>query len=164
MSNLKRNPVFWLMWAIPGAAVFAGTGMVALAMHDGDRPLPDIYHWEGERLDADFERARNAARYDMRASLAVEGGVCTVTVAGAPVEADSLRLQLTNGNDTRLDRAVTLSHVASGVYRAPCVALPQGRWRVALIDKAGTWALRSGVDGPFQRLEIHARDPGGEGG
>lgn len=164
MKAFQRNPVFWLMWAIPGAAVLGGTGMVALAMQDADRPLPDIYHWEGERLDADFERARYAARHGIAATLELSGGVCSVTVAGAPSEANSLQLRLTNGNDTRLDRALTLSRVATGLYRAPCVALPAGRWRVSLNDQANTWAMRLAVEGPFERLELRARDPEGLGG
>jgi uncharacterized protein len=164
MGDFKRNPVFWLMWAIPGAAVLAGTSMVALAFKDADRTLPDIYHWEGERLDADFERARHAARHGMAATLELSGGVCTVSMANAPQEADSLQLRLTNGNDAHLDRALTLSRVAAGRYRAPCVALPAGRWRVALSDQANTWALRESVEGPFERLDIRARDPEGAGG
>src|SRR5688572_6619630 len=114
MGNFKHNPVFWLMWAIPGAAVFGGTSMVALAIRDADRTLPDIYHWEGERLDADFERARQAARHGISATLELIGGVCTVTVTNAPAEADSLQLRLTNGSDVRLDRALTLWRVAAG--------------------------------------------------
>ena len=35
MSPLKRNPVFWLMWMIPGAAVLAGLGMVGIILIAG---------------------------------------------------------------------------------------------------------------------------------
>jgi hypothetical protein len=137
---------------------------VALAMQDADRPLPDIYHWEGERLDADFERARNAARNGIAATLELRGGACTVGVVGSPANADSLQLRLTNGGDARLDRALTLSRVAPGLYRASCAALPAGRWRVSLSDQANTWAIRLAVEGPFERLDIRARDPEGQGG
>ena len=163
MSPLKRNPVFWLMWMIPGAAVLAGLGMVAVAMQSADRALPEIYHWEGERLDSDFERARNAARMGVSAALEIAGGVCTVRVAGAHGEPNALQLRLTSGSQTRFDRAVTLSRVESSVYRAPCLALQPGRWRVALSDDANTWALRASVDGEFQRLDIEARRPEGAG-
>lgn len=163
MSPLERNPVFWLMWMIPGAAVLAGLSMVAIAMQGADRALPDIYHWEGERLDSDFERARSAARHGVSARLELDGGVCTVTLARAPEEPNALHLRLTNGNDAALDRVLTLSRVAAGVYRSPCVALERGRWRVALNDDENSWALRASVDGEFQRLDIEARSPDGEG-
>jgi hypothetical protein len=164
MSPLKRNPVFWLMWMILGAAVFAGLSMVAIAMQGADRALPDIYHWEGERLDSDFERARNAARLGVNASLEFTGGVCTVRLAGGHEEANALQLRLTNGSQVNLDRAVTLSRVAAGLYRAPCQSLQGGRWRVALSDDANTWALRADANGEFTRIDLAARSPEGPGG
>lgn len=164
MSPIKQNPVFWLMWAIPGAAVLAGLSMVAIAMQGADRALPEIYHWEGERLDSDFERARNAARLGLNASLELAGGVCTVRLAGAHEEANALRLRLTSGSESKLDRAITLSRVAADLYRAPCISLQRGRWRVALSDDANTWALRASTEGEFQRLDIAARSPEGAGG
>ena len=157
MSPLKRNPVFWLMWAIPGAAVLAGLSMVAIAMQDADRALPDIYHWEGERLDADFERARQAARLDVQAELLFEGSQCRVRLQGA--EPPALRLHLTSGSDFGRDQAVNLARSAAGDYRAACVALDRGKWRVALQDDANTWSLRAQLDQPAQRIELRARLP-----
>ena len=56
-----RNPVFVLIWALPAAAVIAGVATLLIALEDADRALPASYHWEGARLDEDFERARRAA-------------------------------------------------------------------------------------------------------
>ena len=164
MSPLKRNPVFWLMWMLLGAAVLASLSMVAIAMQGADRALPDIYHWEGERLDSDFERARNAARLGVNASLELAGGVCTVRLAGGHEEANALQLRLTSGSEVKRDRAVRLSRVAEDVYRAPCQSLQRGRWRVALSDDAKTWAVRADADGEFTRLDLAARNPEGQGG
>lgn len=159
-ASLQRNPVFWIMVLIPTAAVFAGLSMVAVAMQDADRALPDLYHWEGERLDADFERARQAARLGLGATLELREGACIVTLANAP-DAASLQLQLTNGSDAKLDRKLALIRADAGLYRAPCEALPRGRWRVALQDAGNTWSLRGNADEAFARFDLRARDPEG---
>lgn len=158
-AALRKNPVFWLMWAIPGAAVLAGLSMVVVAMQGADRALPPIYHWEGANLDADFERAHAAARLGLRGELVIAGGECRVTLPAA--DAPALELRLTSGSDAKLDRAATLSRDIDGAWRAPCEPLPRGKWRVALQDAAGTWALRAQADQSLERIELAARAPDG---
>jgi hypothetical protein len=163
MTSMNRNPVFWLMWILPGAAVLAGFATLAIALRHGDRPLPDFYHWEGERLDADFARARVAAQLGLHAALQLSGGVCTVTLSGDAGDSRALNLQLTNAGDANLDLRLSLQRVAIGTYRAPCAALPRGRWRLALQDDANTWSMRASFDGVPERLALQARDPAGQG-
>jgi uncharacterized protein len=158
-AAIRKNPVFWLMWAIPAAAVFAGVGMVAVAMQGADRALPDIYHWEGERLDADFERARVAVRLRLRAELELAAGECRLTLHGA--EAAALELRLTSGSDMGLDRAHVLTRGADGVYRGACAPIARGKWRVALADAANTWSLRTQIEQATARIELQARAPEG---
>lgn len=159
MAPFERNPVFWLMWMIPGAAVVAGLGMVAVSLKGADRALPEIYHWEGERLDADFERARAAVRLGLHGELTIAGGSCRLTLRGT--DAASLRLRLTSGNDARLDRAVTLTRAVDGDYLADCVPLTRGKWRVALQDADDQWSLRTQIDDTADRIELRARAPEG---
>jgi len=156
---IRKNPVFCLMWAIPAAAVLAGLGMVAVAMEDADRALPDIYHWEGERLDADFERARVAARMGLRAELELVDGECRLTLHGA--DAPLLELRLTSGSDTRLDRASVLTRGADGIHRGSCAPLARGKWRVALTDAAHAWSVRTQIEQAATRIELRARAPEG---
>ena len=70
-SQLKSNPVFWIMLALPAAAVLAGLSTLAIALHSADRPLPAAYHWEGARLEEDFARARTAAAYGIELKIAI---------------------------------------------------------------------------------------------
>jgi hypothetical protein len=158
-AAIRKNPVFWLMWFIPAAAVFGGLGMVAVAMQGADRALPPIYHWEGELLDADFERARVAARQGIEARLGIAGGECRLALTGsaAPV----LTLVLTNGTDVRLDRSLSLTRGADGLYHAPCAPLESGRWRASLEDAARTWSLRTRMVGAGETIEMKALAPQG---
>jgi hypothetical protein len=157
----KFNPVFWLMWLLPGAAVVASFVTLAIALQGADRALPSLYHWEGERLDADFERARQAARLGIQATLQWNGAACTLTLAPATQDPRALQLHLTHTDDAALDRTLTLLRTAPGAYRADCAALPAGRWRLALTDDAGAWALRTQFEGGVTRLDLRARDPEG---
>ncbi len=160
-KSFRRNPVFWLMFLLPGAAVAASFATLAIALSGADRALPPNYHWEGERLDQDFERARRAASLGIRAILEVRGGECVLTMVA--VDSPNLRLLLTHSNDASLDRQVLLKRGPAGDHRADCAAVPEGRWRLALEDDAAGWSLRQRVTGSLAHVELVARDPEGAG-
>jgi hypothetical protein len=160
-AAIKRNPVFWLMWILPGCAVLAGFTTLAIAMHQADRALPALYHWEGDLLDADFDRARTAHRLGLAGELEFVSGSCRLTLHGA--DAPALQLMLTNGIDAHQDRLVTLTRGADGVYHARCAPLAPGKWRIALQDAASTWSLRTQLDEAATRVELRARTPDGPG-
>jgi hypothetical protein len=160
-KSFSKNPVFWLMFLLPGAAVAASFATLAIALSSADRALPPGYHWEGERLDQDFERARRAATLGVRGTLALQAGECVLTMAG--VDSPTLRLLLTHSNDAGLDRQVLLKRGAANEYRAACAALPDGRWRLALEDDAAGWSLRQRITGSLTQIDLVARNPEGAG-
>ena len=157
---LRSNPVFWLIWLIPGVTVVAGLATLAIALSDADRALPASYHWEGEHLDADFASARNAAARGIAVSLAIRDGLCVAVVRN--VAADSLRLELglASSTDPGLDRTVLLQRTGEGDFRAPCTAVPAGRWWISVRDTAADWTVRGRVAGSLEDVELLARDPG----
>jgi hypothetical protein len=159
--SLRDNPVFWLMWALPGAAVLGGFATLAIAMHGADRALPEAYHWEGDRLDADFARQRAAARLGVRVTFAAAEGRCVAHVANADPAA--LDVLLTHGVDASLDRVLKLPRVAPGEYAADCAPPPPGRWRISVDEPSGAWSVRDAVDGELARIALRTRDPGGAG-
>ena len=158
MAIWKRNPVFWLMWLLPGGAVLASFATLAIALQSGDRALPDAYHWEGAALDRDFARARRAAELGIELWLEARAGTCTAILRGAPGDPSALNLLLTNGGDASLDRAVRLRRAEPGIYRAPCAALPAGHWRLALDDDTRAWSLRGAAPGDLAAVMLRARD------
>jgi uncharacterized protein len=160
-SPLRANPVFWLIWVLLGSAVVAGLTTLAIAMRSADRPLPAVYHWEGEHLDRDFAQARVAATHGIEVTLVANPGDCSATLRNAPSDPEALSLLFASGADAGLDRVLHLPRVAPGQYRGACAPLPAGRWRVSLEDSAGQWALRGQVHGSFHRLELRARNPEG---
>lgn len=159
-DSLKTNPVFWLMWLLPGAAVVAGFATLAIALRGADHTLPPTYHWEGGGLDRDFERAHNAAVRDIELSLELRAGECIAVVRNLPADSDTLELELANGSNAALDRFVTLRRVGPGELRAVCQPLPQGRWWINVNDVAGDWSLRARSEGTLAHVTLRAREPG----
>jgi hypothetical protein len=159
IPSLRSNPVFWLMWLLPGSAVLASFATLGVALKGADRPLPKDYHWEGERLDHDFARARAAAALGVEVRLELQGGQCRALISPLDTEPAALDLLLTHGVDAGLDRRTRLTRIAAGEYRSACAPLAPGKWRIALEDDAAQWALRGNVDGRADHVLLRARSP-----
>src|SRR3954468_20496057 len=151
------------MWLLPAAAVVAGLATLWIAVRSADRPLPLSYHWEGEHLDQDFAQQRLAGSHGIEVDIDTGGNECAATLRHAPDDPASLTLTLTHSSDASLDRVVLLRRVQRGQYRGTCTPLPAGRWRVALEDAAGKWAIRAQFDGGREQLVLRAHAPEGKG-
>ena len=162
-SPLRNNPVLWLIWVLLGSAVIGGFATLAIALHSADRQLPPNYHWEGQNLDRDFERARQAAQLGIEVTLVADAaiGSCLASLRSAPGDPATLTLMLTSGSDPGRDRVVLLRRTSKGEYGAPCPAIPEGRWRLSLEDPEGKWVLRTQLAGTLSHLELRGRDPEG---
>jgi uncharacterized protein len=159
----RANPVFWIMWLLPASAVVAGLATLVIALRSADRPLPANYHWEGERLDRDFALASNAALHGIEVTFErnAGSGECSAILRNAPDDPAALNILFASGTDAGLDRVILLRRSELGKYRGACAPLAAGRWRVALEDSAGAWAIRTQVNGTPAPLELRARHPGG---
>jgi hypothetical protein len=160
---LRNNPVLWLIWVLLGSVVIGGFATLVIALRGADRPLPANYHWEGQNLDRDFARAREAAQLGVEVSLVADPviGTCLASVRSAPGDPATLTLMLTNGSDPGLDRVVLLRRTSKGEYGASCPAIPEGRWRLSLEDPEGKWIIRTQLAGTLGHLELRARSPEG---
>ena len=159
----RFNPVFWLMWLLPGAAVVGGLSTLAIALRSADRPLPPNYSWEGARLDADFARMHVAAAASIEARVLIANGRCALTLRNAPTPPAAVQLLLTNVSNADLDRSVRLMRGADGTYAAACEVPPPGAWRMLLDDAAGTWTVRADVAGTPVDFTLRAHGQGGLG-
>ena len=158
-STAGRNPVLWLVIALPVLAVIASFWSLALALSRGDRELPSSYHWEGGGLEADAARLRVAAALGLQAELRVDAATqrCSVTLRGAAPAA--LRLDLTHPTTPRSDRHVLLQETG-GSYSAACASLPSAHWWVQLSDARATWMLRARTTSALQTpLTLEAGSP-----
>lgn len=148
-ESVLRNPVLLLTWGIPLLAVIASFATLALALLKPDGELPEQYHWEGTRIDRDFDRAARAAQLHVRAALQgfAATGMCAVALTTAGPAPQTLTLRLTHATEPALDRQFELHRrvEAPPVYISPCKPVPDGHWRLELIDNANGWSLRQTV-------------------
>jgi hypothetical protein len=166
MSPLHRNPVFVLTWGLPAIAVIASVLTLAIALRGSDGQLPEQYHWEGLQLDRDFSRAARAAELKVQASFTGldRSGPCEMRLRLDGVAPDVLVLTLAHGTRAELDRRVTFNRVpaqpgwsdGSVLYRGVCSHVPEGHWRVELVDAVNGWAIRKSVRTSLGALTLNA--------
>jgi hypothetical protein len=161
-----RNPVFFLAWGLPAVAVMACLLTIFITVRNPDAQLPEQYHWEGFQLDRDFSRAARAAQ--LRVNATITGlnhpGVCELRLRMDEPKPDLLVLTLAHGTKPALDQRVTFQRVpvqpgwndAASRYRAQCQSLPEGHWRVELVDAVNDWSIRQNVRGSLDHVTLDA--------
>jgi uncharacterized protein len=141
----RFNAVVMLVLGLPAFAIAASVGTAILAVTRGDPPLPDQYHWEGDKLDHDFAGAHKAEQLRVRVSLklAPEAGRCHAVVQIASVPPESLRVTLIHGSQPQQDRVIEFTREPSSThYKANCSALVAGSWHVEVAEPVAGWTLR----------------------
>jgi len=155
----RFNPALIAVVALPAFAIVASLGTVAVAVMSGDRPLPEQYHWEGFKLDRDFERSAQASKRDVHGTLKVSGAdsTCRLSLSLDGPLPPELELALIHGTLPALDQRVRLVLDDAAIYEARCEVRPDGSWRIELSDPDGIWSVRQHVNGSLAHVEIAAR-------
>jgi uncharacterized protein len=155
----RANPVLWITLALPLIVVAASFLTLAAAVRHPDNELPEQYHWEGLKLDRDFERSGRAAALGVRAELRAfdRAGRCQVRLEIAGIAPRELYVRMTHATQPTLDRAVRLHrNVTSSLYDGECHSMPDGHWRVELTDGDGEWSIRQSVRGSLNLAWLDA--------
>jgi hypothetical protein len=132
----------WLLMAAPAASVFAGVGMLCVAITSNDGLVADDYYKQGLAINQTLsrDRAALAGAYTAHLLFTPELDRVRVSVSGAKA-ADAVILRLVHPTRAGEDRIITLSARAPGVYEGDIGAIARRRWGVSLEDAAGTWRL-----------------------
>jgi hypothetical protein len=157
-----RNPVLVLALGIPLLAVIASFLTLFLAIAKPDGELPEQYHWEGFKLDRDFEQSKRAAALNVRATVTrTQAGICRLELSVKDTPPAALTLVLTHATQPGHDRTLNLTRASlkheGASYEAPCVPVPNAHWRVSLSDDQGAWSLRQYTVGALNNWTLTAR-------
>lgn len=130
-----REPLVWMIIAIPMSAVVMAAIMIPLAVSTDDGLVTDDYYKRGLQINRVLARDEQAAALGLDiASLAI--GRAGVTLQLAAPEPDRLpaRLDMTLAHATRpdLDQAFGLIHQGGGLYAGEVEPLAPGAWNVAI--------------------------------
>ena len=163
-----REPLVWMVLAIPATAVLGGVVMLVLANATWDGLVADDYYRRGMQIDRSLARDAEAARLGLRATLAFPApGIVEARLAGAPrlagthdtAASDEARLDLRFARAARAgaDVRVPMTRDAGGVWRGVLPVLPPGKWYVQL--GAERWRLAAPAQLPVSSGELVLRAP-----
>ena len=162
-SPWYREPLVWLVLAIPAAAVLAGGVMLVLANATWDGLVADDYYQRGMQINRSLARDAEAARLGLRAVVAFPSpGVVEVRLpesgGTAANSADRLNLRFSRAARAGADVRVSLTRDDRGIWRGGLPELTPGKWYVEIGNDAwrlaaparlpaasGTIALTAGV-------------------
>lgn len=136
-----KNPILWLIIAIPCWSLISGISMLYFAISTKQAPVLDTYYKEGL---SPHKRAQ--APNDAQISAKLEGGVLR-THALAPN--DVLQLTLEHPTIASQDTHYTLNPIQSNLYSLPPEAQTQLRkhhWYLRLTPADKRWTMRGQYD------------------
>lgn len=149
-SLWHKEPMVWLLIALPVTAVIAGLLTVWIAARNADALVSDEYYKIGMAPLQRTERDVNATALGLSAELLSQAGNLHVRLAGRiATPPQSLTLVLAHPSDEKADVQLYLMQVTPGTYQGPLPELPAGKRRLVLEPAAGDWRLTGEWQAPF---------------
>ncbi|PIQ38200.1 MAG: hypothetical protein COW59_03090 [Lysobacterales bacterium CG17_big_fil_post_rev_8_21_14_2_50_64_11] len=143
----QREPMVWLMMALPAAAVVAGLTTVAIAVRaSGDDAVPESVRRTAQIQVADLAADQQAARRKLRAQLQLtrSTGAVQVAMLGSALADDRLDLRFIHTTDGAQDMRTTL--VRSGdVWLGRSNAAMDRPWSLSLSGETDAWRLQGSL-------------------
>lgn len=150
-----REPMVWLVVAVPLAAVIGGLWMVAVAVRSGgvDGTTDDVRR-TGQVQVADLGPDARAASLRLRAVLQVlDGRVRVFPVTGQWARTEPLSLTLVHPQRQADDRTIAMVADESG-WHAEAAVDADHDWIVHLRDARGTWRIQGRLPAGQQALHL----------
>lgn len=144
-----RQPLVWMVIAIPLASVIMGIVLLVLAISTYDGLVTDDYYKKGLQINRSMERDAAAERHGLSSEVLVgaSGGVIEVRLEGEGAFAapEAVELSLFHATRPGLDRHLVLRRESGGHYLTRRPELALGRWYLQL--NADDWRLRGEFEG-----------------
>ena len=149
--NWKREPMVWMLIAIPLAAVIMGVVMITLASQTFSGLVVDDYYKKGKQINRVLARDKLAHELGLAAGLRLETGG-RIEIRFDPevqfIPGDTIELNLVHatmpGLDQRLQLKKTGTHLLLGNVNLP----GNGRWNLSL--QTEDWRLTGSLQYPQQ--------------
>ena len=168
-SPWYREPLVWMVVAIPAAAVIAGAVLLVLANATWDGLVADDYYERGMQINRSLARDAEATRLGLEAVISfpapevVEVRVSGVDGVAAAVAGPRLGLRFARAGRAGADIEVSMTRDTGGTWRGVLPALPSGKWYAELGNEQ--WRLAGPVWIPASAgaLVLRAATPGAPG-
>lgn len=152
-----REPMVWLIIALPVTAVVASLITWWIAARGADPLVAEDYYKQGMAIHQTMERESRATALGLSAELRVQDGQLRLNLAGR-LDAYPDRLTLTLVHPTRQEQDLTLilPAVAQGEYRVALPHLSAGQRRLILEAQDQEWRLTGRIDMPMTEVRLGA--------
>ena len=129
-----REPMVWMVIAIPATAVLVGFLLLGLSIRHYDGLVADDYYKRGKEINRVLARDQLAKRHAIAARLRAEAGELVLDLShdGRLAMPPALDLRLLHRTRSGLDRSVLLTAGPDGRYRGRLDGAAAGRWVVQL--------------------------------
>lgn len=138
-----REPLVWMVIAIPLSAILMGAVMLPLSILTWDGLVADDYYKKGLAINETKARDTAAQAHGLAMRLEVEpaSGALSIELTSSRGQAlpEQLRVDFHHGTRGGLDRTLIVPRLTSGRYEAPMPKLAPGRWDVEVSDQ--DWRL-----------------------
>ncbi len=143
-----REPMVWMVIAIPLSAVVVGAVLLTLSIRSWDGLVVDDYYRHGKEINRVLERDRLARQHGIEASLAVSQRDVVVDLRhdGKLLVPATLELRFLHRTRSGLDRSVQLTLGPDGRYRGALDGEASGRWFLQL--ETGRWRVSGEAELP----------------
>ena len=157
-----REPMVWLLIAIPTVAVIESFIFLGFAIVSDDGMVEDDYYRRGKEINRVLARDQAAAAFGLE-------GVITLSPAQHALEVHltarqdmswpgQVELKFLYATRSGLDRTLILPRHADGAYRTPLPDLAPGHWNVQLAAQG--WRLTGSLHVPgAQQLTLRPSGP-----
>ena len=150
-----REPLVWLVIAIPALTVVAGLSTVYIAHHTADVEVSDDVRREGLAIHQDPARDNAASTLGVSAKLTLADGHLHVVLApGKASPPSTLLVVLSHATRAEYDQLVPLTAAADGSYDTNVPALRAGHWVLEVTPTDRSWRLTGQFTGSTASLEL----------
>lgn len=136
-----REPLVWMLIAIPALSVLSGTAMLILALSSRDGLVADDYYRRGMEINLELDRDRAARNRGVSAVLNIDARKnISLTLHQPPEQLPAqLELRLLHATRDGYDRILLLPRDRDGRYRGAVLNLVAGKYYVQVA--AGDWRI-----------------------
>ena len=152
----------WFLIAFPATAVVAGIATLVIAIQTFDGMVVDDYYKQGQAIDQEVNRTRNAAALGLLASVELRAESVVVVLQGNSGVALPQGVLLTIVHPTRggEDQLIALGG-SNGRYEGHVAPLGVANWALQLEDEARTWRLNGSASLPTEtQVRLQPAPPG----
>ena len=157
IRNWKREPLVWMLIAIPLSAVIMGVVMITLAIQSHSGLVVDDYYKKGKQINRVLARDQLAYELGLAATFSIDA-VSGIKIRFDPgvsvIPGERIELKLVHATRPGLDQQLYFDFKDSGIKDSRLLESPlelpgRGRWN--LILQTPDWRLTGSLQHPDQR-------------